>query len=72
MSHYSTIMAIFSVVIVVAMYKIIININIGHMVHKHWSHGNFAYSMYATVSKTMSCIYYSNAFTAVMYLYSLS
>ena len=72
MCHYGTIMSIFSVVMVVAMYTIIININIDHMVHKHWSHGSLAYSMYATVSKTMSCIYYSNAFTAVMYLYSLS
>ena len=53
------------------MYTTIININIGHMVHKHWSHGSLAYSMYATVSKTMSCIYYSNAFTAVINLYSM-
>ena len=72
MSHYGTIMAIFSVIIVVAMYTMIININIGHMVHKHWSHGSLAYSMYATVSKTMSCIYYSNTFTAVMYMYLYS
>ena len=53
MRHYGTIMSIFSVVMVVAMYTIIININIGHMVHKHWSHGILAYSMYATVSKIM-------------------
>ena len=33
---------IFSVVIMVAMYTIIININIGHMVHKHWSHGSLS------------------------------
>ena len=42
MHHYGTIMSIFSVVMVVAMYTIIININIGHMVHKHWSHGSLA------------------------------
>ena len=70
--NYGTVMAIFSVIIVVAIYTITINNNIGHMIHKHWSYGSLAYSMYATVSKTMSCIYYSNAFTAVMYLYSLS
>ena len=70
MCHYGTVMSIFSVVMVVAMYTIIININIGHMVHKHWSHGSLAYSVYATVSKTMSCIYYSNVlvFTVLMVL----
>ena len=48
--------------------------------YQHWSHGtqtlvthgSLAYSMCASVSKTMSCIYYSNVFTAVIYLYSLS
>ena len=36
--------------------------------HKHWSHGSVEYSMYEVCHE----IYYSNAFTAVIQLHSLS
>ena len=48
--HYGTVIGTFSIVIAVAIQTIIININIGHMVHKHWSHGSLEYSIYASVS----------------------
>ena len=62
MRHYGTVMNIFSVVMVVAVYTIIININIGHM------YINIGHMVVLHIQCMQLCQKLCHVFTTVMHL----